>query len=214
MFQINVGKYERCWRMRQHCQIVLSVIGHTVIVEYLEVLVHVHSALQELLQVFQGHLHHLVVDAVVHAVGTEHRELVAHKVRGVLVEFGAAVGRPQVLGDRHPVLVVAADGVSRHGDSGDDEGLTAAVVVEAFAEDVLVLGPRSHVELANLRYHIGQSVRRCLVQRVGLVLIGVQLTPFILHHIGVVLQNGLGVLKVHVHAGGLREGLHVAAALL
>ncbi|TNN40248.1 hypothetical protein EYF80_049589 [Liparis tanakae] len=182
------------------CLTLISVIWHTITVEDLEVLIHIHPPLEELLQVLERNLHHVVVDAVVPPVRRKHRELVAHEVRRVLVELHAAVGRPHVLRHGHPVQVVAADGVPGGGHPGDHEGLAAAVVVEALAEEVLVLGPRPHVELPALGHHVGQAVGGGFVQRLRLVLVGVQLAPLVLHHVGVVLQHRLGVLEVHVHA--------------
>ena len=40
-------------------------VRHTVVVEDLEVLVYVHSTFEELLQVLEGNLHHVVIDTVV-----------------------------------------------------------------------------------------------------------------------------------------------------
>ena len=178
---------------------VVSVIRHTVIVENLKVLVDIHPPLEEFLQVLEGNFHHVVVDAIVQPVSCVHWELVAHKVRRVLVELGTAVGRPHVLWYSHSVQVVATDGVARGGDPCDDEGFAAAVVVETFADDVLVFRPGAHVELPDLGYYIRQAVGGGFVQGVRLMLVGVELATFILNHIGVVLQDCLGVLKVHMH---------------
>lgn len=128
-----------------------------------------------------------------------------------MVEVSAAVGRPQVCRDGQAVDVEAADHVTRRGDPGHHKCCSAAVVVEPLADGVFVVFPRTDVELSDLGDHVGQSVGGCFVVQVGLVLVGVQLTTFEDHSVGVVLENSLGVLKA-VMDMCCRELLHLSGA--
>ncbi len=128
--------------------------------------------------------------------------------RGIVIVIDAAVGRPQVGRNGHSVDVVSTDHPTRHGDPRDYVRLAAAVVVESAADDVLVLFPVAHIELADLWDHIGEGVRGCLVIGVSLVLVGVQMASFEINNVWVVFQDGLGVWKTVVDIIG-RKWLHL-----
>lgn len=133
-------------------------------------------------------------------------------MRSVYVVVGAAVGRPQLLGDAHTVLVVPTDGVACRGHPGDDVGLTQAEVVEALSDLLYVVTPGLDVKLPDQRDHVGEGVGGSAVFNSGLVLVRIQLTSFILDHIGVVIQHRLAVFKALVQVTG-GEGHHVSISI-
>lgn len=183
--------------------------GDAVVVEDLEVLVDFHVIPQEHLQLLYGHLVNAVALLGVFGQGRVGREADADVVRRVAVVLGAAVGRPHIFGDGHAVLVVASDPVSPGGDAGDDECDAAAEVVEAHPDPLLVLAPRPDVELPDLWDDVGERVGGGPVVRGGLVLVGIQVASLVKDHVGVVVQNRLAVLELHVQVAG-GEGKHVA----
>lgn len=177
-------------------------------VEDLKVLVHLHLPPQVFLQVLDPHFRHLAVQAV-HGHGSKRRQEIPDIVRRVYVVVGAAVGRPQLVGDAHTVLVISTDGVARRGHPGDDVGPAKAEVVEADADPLYMLPPGPDVELPYHRDHVGEGVGGGAVFNGRLVLVGIQLTSFILHHIRVVVQHRLSVFKALVQVTG-GEGHHVS----
>ena len=74
--------------------------GDAVVVEELQALVHLHAALQVVLQFLDGHLVDRVPLFGVLAQGSLGGEADTDVVRGVAIVVGAAVRRPHVLGDR------------------------------------------------------------------------------------------------------------------
>lgn len=181
-----------------------------VVVEDLKVLVDIHGVLQEDLELLNRHLMNAVALFGVFGHGRVRWEADADIVRGVTVVVCAAVGGPHVLGDGHPVLVVATDHVSSGGHSGDDEGRASAEVVEPQPDALLVLTPRPDVELPDLWDHVGQGVGGGTVVWGGLVLVRVQVTSLIQNHVGVVVQHRLAVLKLHMQvAGGERQHVSI-----
>lgn len=126
-----------------------------------------------------------------------------------MVEINATVGRPHVGRDAKAVDVVTTDHVARGGDPGDYVGSASAVVVQPLADGVLVVFPRADVELSDLRHNVCQSVCGCFVVRVGLVLIWVQLTTLEDYCVGVVIKDGLSILKTLVDVFW-RELLHLS----
>lgn len=180
----------------------------TVSVEDLKVLIHIHLPLQTFLQVLDPHFRHFAALAVL-AYGRKRWKETSDVVRSIYVVVSAAVGRPQLLGDAHTVLVVPTDGVARCGHPGDDVGLTQAEVVEADSDLLYVLAPGLDVKRPYQRDHVGEGVGGGTVFNGGLVLVRIQLTSFILDHIGVIIQHRLAVFKalVQVTSG---EGHHVS----
>lgn len=180
----------------------------TVRVEDLKVLIHVDLPLQMFLQVLDPHFCHFAALAVF-AYGCERWKETSEVVRSVYVVVGAAVGRPHFLGDAHTVLLVPTDGVARRGHPGDDVGLTQAEVVEADSDLLDVLAPGADVKLPYQRDYVGEGVGGGAVFNGGLVLVRIQLTSFVLDHIGVVVQHRLAVFKALVQVTG-GEGHHVS----
>lgn len=176
--------------------------GDAVVIEELQVLVHVHPGLQEVLQVLDSYLVDHVALLGVLGQGSLGGEADADIVGGVAVVVSAAVGSPHVLRDGHAVLVVPANHVACSGHPCDDEGGATAVVVEADTDALLVLTPRPNVELSDLWHHVGQGVSGGTVMRVRLVLVWVQVATFIQYHVRVVIQHCLAVLKLHVQVAG------------
>lgn len=177
-------------------------------IEDLKVFVHIHLPLQVFFQVLDPHFCHFATVGV-HADGRERRKETSDVVWSIYVIVGAAVGRPQLLGDAHTVLVVPTDGVTRCGHPGDDVGLAQAEVVEADSDLLYVPAPGIDVKLPYQRDHVGEGVGGGAIFNGGLVLIRIQLTSFILDHIGVVIQYRLTVFKALVQVAG-GEGHHVS----
>lgn len=150
-----------------------GIIRLTVLNEYLKPLVYKRIHLQKIFQLFHRHLHDLWSFLLVEPVGREGREFGSLIERRVAVEIYAAVRWPQVGRDGHPVDAVPTYHPARGGDPCDYVRCTAAVVVEATADGVLVALPVADVELAHLRDHVGEGVRGRLVVGVSLVLVGV-----------------------------------------
>lgn len=180
----------------------------TVTVEELKVLVHIHLICQMFLQFLNPHFLHFAVVAVP-ANGRECRQEISDVVGRICVIVCAAVGRPHLIGDAHTVLVVSADVVAGCGHPGDNVGLAEAEVVEEDSDLLYVLTPGPRVELPYHRDHIGEGVGGGTVFNSGLVLVGIQLTSFILDHIRVVIQHRLGIFKALVQVTG-GEGQHVS----
>lgn len=188
---------------------VSSIRRHTVVVEDLEGAAYKCYLLQEVLQLLYCDLLDPIIFPFVEPVSSKRRELWALRVRRVVVELSTAVGRPEVGRDTQAVDVLPANGVAWGGDPGDNIGISTAVVVQPPAYDVFVHFPRTNVELSDPGNHVGQSVGGRFVFRVGLVLIGVQLTSLEDHRVGVVIENSLGILKtfVNIYRG---ERLHIS----
>ena len=179
----------------------------TVSVEELKVLVHIHLPPQVFFQVLDPHFWHFAVQAVL-AYDCERWKEISDVVRSIYVVVGAAVGRPHLFGDAHAVLVVPTDGVARRGHPGNDVGFTQAEVVEAYSDPLYVPAPAIDFKIPYQRDHVGEGVGGGPVFDSGLVLVRIQLTSYILDHIGVVIQHRLAVFKGLVQVTG-REGHHV-----
>lgn len=129
-------------------------------------------------------------------------------VRRVVVKVGAAVSRPHVLGHRNAIQVVPADPRSGSGDTGHDVSRATAVVVQPFADDVLLFAPDDVGENRHHGNHVGEGVGGGFVVELVLVLVWVQGAALVMYGVGVIVQDRLGVLKVHVYVFPW-EGLHL-----
>lgn len=180
-------------------------------VEDLKVLIHIHLPPQMFLQVLDPHFRHFAALAVL-AYGRERRKETSEVVRSVYVVVGAAVGRPHLFGDAHTVLVVPTDGVARCGHPGDDVGFAQAEVVEADSDLLDMRTPGLDVKLPDQRDHVGEGVGGGAVFNGGLVLVRIQLTSFVLDHVGVVIQHRLAVFKALVQVTG-GEWHHISISI-